>query len=165
MAVKRVRGPVWRDGRSARKVVDSGLLKEIERHVANLPSYGYRRIWALLRRSRESMGQACVNHKRVYRVMREYEFLLRWPGARRDNRRHDGRVAVKQSNARWCSDGFEFRCDDGSALRVTFVLDCCDLEVISWEASTGGHSGDVVRDVMLVSVGQRFGGTQTPIDN
>ena len=162
VAVKRARSPEWRDGRSARKVDDSGLLEEIELHVASLPSYGYRRIWALLRRSRESLGQACVNHKRVYRVMREHELLLRRPGVRRDNRRHDGRVAVKQSNARWCSDGFEFRCDDGAALRVTFALDCCDREAISWAATTGGHSGDVVRDVMLAAVEQRFGSTQTP---
>lgn len=162
VAVKRARSPEWRDGRSARKVDDSGVLEEIELHVASLPSYGYRRIWALLRRSRESLGQACVNHKRVYRVMREHALLLRRPGVRRDNRRHDGRVAVKQSNARWCSDGFEFRCDDGSALRVTFALDCCDREAISWAATTGGHSGDVVRDVMLAAVEQRFGSTQTP---
>ncbi|AYR24479.1 IS3 family transposase [Herbaspirillum rubrisubalbicans] len=162
VAVKRARSPEWRDGRSVRKVDDSGLLEEIELHVASLPSYGYRRIWALLRRSRESLGQACVNHKRVYRVMREHELLLRRPGVRRDNRRHDGSVAVKQSNARWCSDGFEFRCDDGSALRVTFALDCCDREAISWAATTGGHSGDVVRDVMLAAVEQRFGSTQTP---
>ncbi|EFP9937577.1 hypothetical protein HLQ26_003766, partial [Shigella sonnei] len=29
-------------------------------------------------------------------------------------------------NQRWCSDGFEFRCDNGEKLRVTFALDCCD---------------------------------------
>ncbi len=52
VAVKRARSPEWRDGRSTRKVDDSGLLEEIELHVASLPSYGSRRIWALLRRSR-----------------------------------------------------------------------------------------------------------------
>ncbi len=45
-------------------------------------------------------------------------------------------------------------------LRVTFALDCCDREAISWVATTGGHSGDVVRDVMLAAVEQRFGATQ-----
>ncbi|MDN7451375.1 DDE-type integrase/transposase/recombinase, partial [Burkholderia multivorans] len=51
-------------------------------------------------------------------------------------------------------------CDDGTPLRVTFALDCCDREAISWAATTGGHSGDVVRDVMLAAVEQRFGTTQ-----
>ncbi len=27
---------------------------------------------------------------------------------------------------------FEFRCGDGSPLRVVFALDCCDREAMSW---------------------------------
>ena len=139
---------------------DAGLVEEIQAHVTHLPTYGYRRVWALLRRSREMVGAPCINAKRVYRVMREHQLLLRRPGVRQDKRRHDGRIAVDRSNTRWCSDGFEFRCDDGTPLRVTFALDCCDREAISWAATTGGHSGDVVRDVMLAAVEQRFGTAQ-----
>ncbi|MBN8745888.1 IS3 family transposase [Pandoraea sp. XJJ-1] len=160
VAVKRTRSSDWRDGRRARMTNDAGLVEEIQAHVAHLPTYGYRRVWALLRRSREQTGAPCINAKRVYRVMREHQLLLRRPGVRRDKRRHDGRVAVDRSNTRWCSDGFEFRCDDGTPLRVTFALDCCDREAISWAATTSGHSGDVVRDVMLAAVEQRFGTTQ-----
>jgi putative transposase len=40
---------------------------------------------------------------------------------------------------------------------MTFALDCCDREAMSWVATTGGYSGDVVRDVMLAAVEQRFG--------
>ena len=162
VAVKRVRPSDWQDGRSARVTDDTELVEEIQAHVAHLPTYGYRRIWALLRRTRELVGAPRTNHKRVYRVMREHHLLLRRPGVRRDTRRHDGRVAVERSNSRWCSDGFEFRCDDGTPLRVTFALDCCDREAISWAATTGGHSGDVVRDVMLAAVEQRFGTTHAP---
>ncbi|WP_321948297.1 IS3 family transposase, partial [Burkholderia cenocepacia] len=139
VAVKRARSSDWRDGRRARVTNDAGLVEEIQAHVAHLPTYGYRRVWALLRRSREQSGAPCINVKRVYRVMREHQLLLRRPGVRRDKRRHDGRVAVDRSNTRWCSDGFEFRCDDGTPLRVTFALDCCDREAISWAATTGGH--------------------------
>jgi putative transposase len=66
-------------------------------------------------------------------------------------------VAVSRSNQRWCSDGFGFRCDNGEPLRVTFAPDCCDREAMSWAATTGGHSGDVVRGVMLAAVEHRFG--------
>ncbi len=93
VAVKRVRAIDWQDGRCARMRDDTGLLDEIRMHVTGLPSYGYRRIWALLRRSREMTRAPCVNHKRVYRVMREHQLLLRRPGVRNDNWRHDGRVA------------------------------------------------------------------------
>ncbi|MEX3583626.1 MAG: integrase core domain-containing protein, partial [Burkholderia sp.] len=57
-----------------------------------------------------------------------------------------------------CSDGFEFGCDDGAPLRVIFALDCCDREAISWAATTGGYTGDMVRDVMLQAVENRFNG-------
>lgn len=161
VAVRQARSADWQDGRRAREHDDTTLVTEIHELVADLPTYGYRRIWALLRRSHELSGAPPVNVKRVYRVMREHQLLLRRPGRRRDTRRHDGRVAVDQSNTRWCSDGFEFRCGDGSALRVTFALDCHDREAISWAATTGGHSGDIVRDVMLAAVEQRFGAVQT----
>lgn len=137
---------------------DSGLAQEIRVAVAHLPSYGYRRAWALLRREREARGALPVNPKRVYRVMREHGLLLarrpRWP---QRPRRHEGRVSVETSDLRWCSDGFEFRCDNGEPVRGTFALDCCDREAMSWAATTGGQTGDLVRDVMLAAVEHRFG--------
>lgn len=43
-----------------------------------------------------------------------------------------------------------------------FALDCCDREALSWATTTAGHSGDIVRDVMLAAVESRFGGTLKP---
>lgn len=85
----------------------------------------------MLRRSHELRGTPCVNATRVYRIMRDHKLLLLRPGERGDTRRHDGRIAVDRSKVRWCSDDFEFRCDDGSPLRVTFSPDCHDRETIS----------------------------------
>jgi putative transposase len=158
VAARLARPADWQDGRSARKTDDAGLAEEIRLTVTDLPSYGYRRVWGMLRRQREGRGITPVNAKRVYRVMRVHGLLLqRRPVPPRPQRRHDGKVAVAKSNQRWCSDGFEFRCDNGEPLRVTFALDCCDREAMSWAATTGGHSGDVVRDVMLAAVENRFG--------
>ena len=158
VAIKLARPVGWQDKRSARKTDDASLVEEIRQSIAHLPSYGYRRVWGLLRRQREHQGAAAVNAKRVYRVMRTHGLLLqRRPIPPRVQRRHDGKVAVPHSNQRWCSDGFEFRCENGEPLRVTFALDCCDREAMSWVATTGGHSGDVVRDVMLAAVESRFG--------
>ncbi|EPX8675254.1 DDE-type integrase/transposase/recombinase, partial [Escherichia coli] len=70
---------------------------------------------------------------------------------------HTGRVAVKESNQRWCSDGVEFRCDNGERLRVTFALDCCDREALHWAVTTGGFNSETVQDVMLGAVERRFG--------
>ncbi|WP_086004916.1 IS3 family transposase [Ralstonia solanacearum] len=158
VAAKRARPADWCDGRTARQTDDAGLVDEIRHAIADLPSYGYRRVWGRLRREREGRCEAPVNAKRVYRVMRVHGLLLECrPTPSRPQRRHDGKVAVSKSNQRWCSDGFEFRCDNGEPLRVTFALDCCDREAMSWVATTGGYTGDVVRDVMLAAVEQRFG--------
>ncbi|CBW76006.1 Transposase [Mycetohabitans rhizoxinica HKI 454] len=93
----------------------------------------------------------------MYRVKRMHALLMqRRPQPPRAQRRHDGKVAVERSNQRWCLDGFELRCDNGEALRVTFALDCCDREAMSWVATTAGYSGDVVRNVMLAAVENRF---------
>lgn len=86
------------------------MLSRINTAVAELPTYGYRRVWALLRRESEQDGQPVVNAKRVYRIMSTHHLLLeRKPAAHHRKRAHKGRVAVAESNRRWCSDGFEFR--------------------------------------------------------
>ncbi|EHK3821121.1 DDE-type integrase/transposase/recombinase, partial [Escherichia coli] len=54
-------------------------------------------------------------------------------------------------------DGFEFRCDNGEKLRVTFALDCCDREPLYWAVTTGGFDSETVQDVMLGAVERRFG--------
>jgi putative transposase len=73
------------------------------------------------------------------------------------DRRHDGRVAVPERNTRWCSDGFEIGCDNGERVRVAFALDCCDRKAMSYVGTTGGISGDDVRDLMVAAVEHRFG--------
>jgi putative transposase len=98
-----------------------------------------------------------VNAKRLYRIMSEHNLLLLHHKPERPKREHKGKIAVAESDMRWCSDGFEFGCDNGEKLRVTFALDCCDREAIDWAASTGGYDSSTVQDVMLRSVEKRFG--------
>lgn len=148
----------WQDGRKSRQTDDAPVVEAIRRVIGDLPSYGYRRVWGVLREERQAIGLMVFNAKRIYRVMSTHGLLMeRRPAPPRPQRRHDGKVAVARSNQRWCSDGFEFRCDNGEPLRVTFALDCCDREAMSWAATTAGHSGDIVRDVMLAAVENRFG--------
>ncbi|SRA13401.1 IS2 element protein [Escherichia coli] len=123
----------WMDGRRSRHTDDTDVLLRIHHVIGELPTYGYRRVWALLRRQAELDGMPAINAKRVYRIMRQNALLLeRKPAVPPSKRAHTGRVAVKESNQRWCSDGFEFRCDNGEKLRVTFALDC-------WTAVTVRH--------------------------
>ena len=107
--------------------------------------------------SPDNEGLPFANAKRVYRIMSENSLLLLHDKPSRPQREHKGRISVKESDQRWCSDGFEFGCDDGEKLRVTFALDCCDREAIDWAASTGGYDKATVQDVMLGAIEKRFG--------
>ncbi|EPU1371329.1 IS3 family transposase, partial [Escherichia marmotae] len=148
----------WKDGRRSRHSDDTDVLLRILHVIGELPTYGYRRVWALLRRQAELDGMPAINAKRIYRIMRQNALLLeRKPAVPPSKRAHTGRVAVKESNQRWCSDGFEFRCDNGEKLRVTFALDCCDREALHWAVTTGGFNSETVQDVMLGAVERRFG--------
>ena len=152
------RSKSWQDRRRKRKPDDTEALDRIQTVIGELPTYGYRRVWALLRRKSETDDMAIINAKRVYRIMRQNALLLeRKPAIPPSKRAHTGKVAVGESNQRWCSDGFEFRCDNGEKLRVTFALDCCDREALHWAASTGGYDSETVQDVMLGAVERRFG--------
>lgn len=120
-------------------------------------TYGYRRTSQLMKLD----GGPAVNHKRVYRVMRESGLLLpKYTG--KPALKHDGRVVTLKSDLRWCSDGFEIRCWSGERVHVVFSLDCCDREAIAWVASTAHPTGETVRDLMAQTIESRFGaGTTT----
>ena len=135
---------------------DDELVSKIKAVIAELATYGYRRVHAVLKRQALAAGLKPPNHKRVYRVMKVHGLLLdRHVGG--DERRPDGRIAVDERNRRWCSDGFEIGCDNGERVRVAFALDCCDREAMSFLAITGGIAGEDVRDLMLAAVEYRFG--------
>lgn len=168
VCVRATRGADWTDRRRGRRPIeDARLVDEIRFEIAALASYGYRRACALVNRHREATGGRRVNPKRAYRVMDEHALLLqRYTGRPTDTRSHDGKIAVERSNMRWCSDGFEIACDNTERVRVAFALDCCDREVMSWVATTGGIGGAMVRDLMVEAVEARFGQAlpSTPVE-
>ena len=149
------RGPQTREG-------DVELAADLRRLADGRPTYGYRRIAALLKRERRAAGEAPVNVKRVYRLMRKHGLLLERHTGRRRPRAHDGRVAAIRSNVRWCSDALEFTCWNGEIVRVAFALDCHDREAIGWTATTAGISGEMIRDMMVNCVEKRFGTAPAP---
>jgi len=135
---------------------DAELVVQIKAVIADLPTYGYRRVHAILKRQALAARLTPPNHKRVYRVMKVHGLLLdRHAGG--TEQRHDGRIAVDERNRRWCSDGFEIGCDNGEKVRVAFALDCCDREAMSFLATTRGITGEDVRDLMVAAVEHRFG--------
>jgi len=55
---------------------DPVVIKQLIEVASVRPAYGYRRLWALLRRARRKEGLLPVNAKRVYRLADEHHLLL-----------------------------------------------------------------------------------------
>jgi len=77
------------------------------RDLGRTPDYGYRRIQRLLNRQLIADGGTAVNHKRVYRIMRQNNLLLTRFTDKQPGKAHTGKVSTLRPNQRWCSDGFE----------------------------------------------------------
>ncbi|MET3413789.1 transposase InsO family protein [Methylobacterium sp. 1030] len=158
LASSRQASPAWKPMglRGRPPAPDAALLGAIQALIADLPTYGYRRVHALLRRQAERDGRPAPNAKRVYRVMKVYGLLQRHAGGA-ETRRHEGKVAVAVRNTRWCLDGLEIAAENGERVRLAFALDCCDREAISYVATTAGITGEDVRDLMVAAIEYRFG--------
>lgn len=141
------------DRRSYNKAGDEELLPVICEILRERPSYGYRRIHILVNKRLSER----INHKRIYRIMKQNNLLLPRYSGKRMERIHDGKIITLHSNTRWCSDGFEIPCFNGEKVRVAFSLDCCDREAMSFVATTGGITADMICDLMLQAVEYRFG--------
>ena len=162
----RLAGPA-KPCRRYHKAGDAVVVPMITALVAARPTYGYRRITALLNRQLRAAEAASINHKRVYRIMKAHSLLLARHYTVRSDRAHDGKVVTLRSNLRWCSDGFEFACWNGDVVRGAFLIDACDREVIVWRAvANAGISGADVQDMMLEAVESRFGthGAPQPVE-
>ena len=160
------------------KAQDAAVVPLITALVAARPTYGYRRIGAILNRQLRLKGLAPVNHKRVYRIMKAHNLLLARKYSERPEHVHDGKVIVMHSNLRWCSDGFEFTCWNGDIVRGAFIIDAHDREIQSsgkrspgpfpdpphtWHAVVNaGIGGSDIRDIMLQAVEARFAACRTP---
>lgn len=157
---KASRAETWCDGRKrSAQAADADLAALIHSLLQELPTYGYRRVCALVNRDRLACGEPRVNPKRIYRVMANSAMLLpRAPRKRQSSRQHKGKVMVGRSNLRWCSDGFEIKCDSGQTVTATFLKDCCDREIMAWRAWEGkGLPAQPVHEMLIDAVELRFG--------
>jgi putative transposase len=90
-------------------------------------TYGYRRIWALLRR--QGIG---VNRKTVWRIMHQ-EGLVRpkvWHRPYRPKRVEKMRPTAPSQA--WQIDMTSFRLTDLTPLFLVVVTDCCTREIVGW---------------------------------
>ena len=140
---------------------DTELLAQIRCIISKRQTYGYRRVTARSNHARKKQGQSTVNHKRIYRIMKQHHLLLQRYD-KKPVRTHDGNIVTLKSNCRWCSDYFAIQCWNGDRVFVAFSLDTCDREAMRYIASTVGVDGQMIRDLMVETVEYRFNQPELP---
>jgi len=115
-------------------------------------TYGVPRVRALAHRDH---GMTLSSYM-VHRIMKENELLIKREGRNR-SRSHSGKVAVTESNVRWSSDITSIKFWGGEKLRFTYILDCCDREVLAYRLQKHILGSDI--ELMLQeALLKRFGG-------
>src|SRR5665811_1307107 len=110
---------------------DHLLTDRIEELIQKHPTFGYRRLWALLR-FRDGL---LVNRKTVYRILKLKGWFCH-------ERRHTPRPRVKglrshaeKSNQRWAMDLTHIHCGADGWGHLAAVIDCHDREIVGYELS------------------------------
>lgn len=116
------------------------------------PSYGYRRLWALLK---YRLGLK-VNRKRIYQLLKRKHWLVH-QRVRTPRPRVKGWVSrTSRSNQRWAMDLTHVNCGVDGWAHLVAVIDCCDRELVGWEFALRGRAKEAERAIEEACI-KRFG--------
>ena len=125
----------------ARPERDPALVEQVQNLAQRHPRYGYRRIWALLRRRHQR-----VNKKRVHRLWKRAKLQVR--KVRRKRRRiHPTGLSVQATHPGhvWSYDFVHDACLTGTPLKVLTVMDEFTREGLAIEVASTMPSAKVIR--------------------
>ena len=137
---------------------DQEILNQIKGIIKVRPTYGYKRVTAMVNKVRIANSIGKINKKRVYRIMKMNGLILPKTEIIRTHI-PTGKIVTLHPNTRWCSDCFEIKCFNGEKVYVAFSLDTCDREVISFVAKSNPILADDIQSLMLDSIEKRFNKT------
>ena len=116
------------------------------------PTFGYRRLWALLR-YREGLR---VNRKVIYRILKLKGWLVHQRLCTPRPRVRGWRSQTAASNQRWAMDVTHIPCGADGWAHLTTVIDCHDREVIGYDFALRGRAKEAERALEAACL-SRFG--------
>jgi putative transposase len=114
------------------------VLADITQLAQQHPRYGYRRVWALLRRKR------IINRKRVHRLWKRTRLQVKRPIRRRARRNRPAPQSAAYPNHVWAYDFVEDHALDGSTLRILTVMDEFTREGLDIDVDTSSSADRVI---------------------
>ena len=127
----------------SRKVLDEVLRRRLRELAGTYVRYGYRRLTVLLRREGWQ-----VNAKRIYRLYRDEELIVRTKQRRKIARRQRVRTSLAtRANQCWSMDFVSDKFADGRSFRILTVIDQFTRECVALEADRS-MTGKKVAEVL-----------------
>ena len=126
--------------RRSRPVSDNAALRGRVRDLADKPrnrTFGYRRIWALLRRNGVS-----VNQKTVRRIMKDLGLSRPKFSYKPKRPRRVEKMRPQRPNQGWQIDMTSFVLSDLTTLFLVTVVDCCTRELVGWTLDRRCRTGE-----------------------
>jgi len=126
--------------RRLRPVSDEPTLREQVGNLADQPrhrTFGYRRIWALLRRDGVS-----VNQKTVRRIMKDLGLSRPKFSYKCKRPKRVEKMRPKRPNQGWQIDMTSFPLSDFTPLFLVTVIDCCTRELVGWTLERRCRAGE-----------------------
>ena len=120
--------------------MDTEMAGRLHELVKQHPTFGYRRLWALLR-----FGQdVVVNLKKVHRIVKLRGWQVKERLASPRPRVQQKASRSEGSNQRWAMDVTHIYCGKDGWGHLTAVIDCHDREVIGFEFALRGRAKEAV---------------------
>jgi putative transposase len=139
--------------KTGRRLPDSteleGMLQIL---IREHPTYGYRRLWALLR---NRLGIR-ANRKRIYRILKAKRWLVHQRVVTPRPRVKASVSRTSQSDRRWAMDMTHVDCGRDGWAHLVGVIDCHDRELLGWEFALRGRAKEAERAIEEACIA-RFG--------
>jgi len=137
--------------------LDGVLAGRLQRLIESYPTFGYRRLWALLR-----FGEGLrVNRKAVYRILKVKGWFVHQRVATPRPRVQGRRSRAQRSDERWAMDVTHVPCGADGWGHLTAVIDCHDREVNGFEFALRGRAREAERALEEACLA-RFGTLRPP---
>ncbi len=135
-----------------RLVLDEVLTARLARLIVEHPTYGYRRLWALLRFQEDVR----INRKAVYRVLAVKHWFVHQRQVTPRPRVQGRRSRAARSNERWAMDVTHIDCGVDGWAHLAAVIDCHDREIVGYEFALRGRAKEAERALESACIA-RFG--------
>jgi len=135
-----------------RRPLDALLVARIRELIKQHPTYGYRKLWALLRYG----DGLIVNLKAVYRILKAKRWFVHQRQLSPRPRVQGRRSVAPASDVRWAIDLTHVYCGEDGWGHLAAIIDCHDREIVGWEFSLRGRAREAERALEGACL-QRFG--------